>query len=320
MIKNPNIHISLEFDSLPMSYIFFAQEIEFGTAAVDILKRWYLECSDLMGKFVAFKNGRYIDPREFSIRDGNIARISKIFLANLYQAGATIELVRLQMHIPFFKRVAMAVDNAFHCNKEVTNINAYIAPKYSVGAPKHTDPHDVLVIQLAGSKKWNLTLKPDTRPNKLFTYQGDSIYLESCVEHSASTVDDFSIHLTFQFSDDRSKSGTEKMSVMHFLVNFLTTLISNESKRSDHSYFESLSILKYSTAPQIFSRASTFFIPEGLSPNDQNLFYESMQELFQMQSTQPIIRKEIEERVGHEAANLVLAQASKCGIIRCVLE
>lgn len=69
--------------------------------------------------------------------------------------------------------------------------NAYLTPPSASGLAEHSDLHDVIALQLHGSKHWwvegigDVTLRP-----------GDTMYLPRGTRHSAATATDTSLHLT----------------------------------------------------------------------------------------------------------------------------
>ncbi len=69
--------------------------------------------------------------------------------------------------------------------------NAYLTPPAAAGLGEHADLHDVLAIQLHGSKRWwidglgEVTMRP-----------GDVMYVPRGVRHHAETSGDTSLHLT----------------------------------------------------------------------------------------------------------------------------
>jgi hypothetical protein len=69
--------------------------------------------------------------------------------------------------------------------------NAYLTPPDAAGLAEHSDLHDVLAVQLHGTKRWwvdglgDVTMRP-----------GDVMYVPRGVRHRAETADDTSLHLT----------------------------------------------------------------------------------------------------------------------------
>ncbi|HSP29627.1 MAG TPA: cupin domain-containing protein, partial [Ilumatobacteraceae bacterium] len=69
--------------------------------------------------------------------------------------------------------------------------NAYLTPPNAVGLAEHSDLHDVLAVQLYGSKRWWVDGLGDVamRP-------GDVMYVPRGVRHRAETATETSLHLT----------------------------------------------------------------------------------------------------------------------------
>lgn len=93
------------------------------------------------------------------------------------------------------------------------HLNAYITPPGSTGFLPHYDHHDVLVLQVAGSKTWHFygadPVPPQVMqglyevdpgqlpaPSTLHLTAGDTLYLPRGRVHSAQTTDEPSVHLT----------------------------------------------------------------------------------------------------------------------------
>jgi ribosomal protein L16 Arg81 hydroxylase len=133
-----------------------------------------------------------------------------------YDGGATLVLNSLhRMHPPlvrFCRRLAAELGHATQCN-------AYVTPPGSQGFAAHHDTHDVFVLQVDGSKRWNiyapaLTLPLSFQPSKTLAGDeplvpagtppllsvtlgpGDAIYLPRGFIHAAETNEQRSIHLT----------------------------------------------------------------------------------------------------------------------------
>lgn len=95
-----------------------------------------------------------------------------------------------------------------------TQVNAYITPPESQGLAPHYDEHDVLILQIRGSKMWQLyNDDPDVPPHEmerraavdpaslssptvLHLHVGDVLYLPRGRIHAAQTNSEPSIHLT----------------------------------------------------------------------------------------------------------------------------
>jgi hypothetical protein len=96
-----------------------------------------------------------------------------------------------------------------------TQVNAYITPPDSSGLVPHYDDHDVLVLQIQGSKSWHLyvgadrparEIQRDTEkavaleslpiPMELLLEAGDVLYVPRGRVHAAQTHAEPSVHLT----------------------------------------------------------------------------------------------------------------------------
>lgn len=102
------------------------------------------------------KNGVVLEiPR---LKDGSVDITS---LWTQFHDGATIVLHKVET----IDAVTKDVCDELTCSvgHEVW-VNAYLTPPNAVGLPVHYDPHDVIVYQLLGEKKWQLFEKPNEVP------------------------------------------------------------------------------------------------------------------------------------------------------------
>lgn len=76
--------------------------------------------------------------------------------------------------------------------------NFYLTPAHGLGFPVHADRHDVLVMQLAGSKRW-LVYEPgaETPMSSPVTRAGDLLFLPRGFPHMAAGGPELSVHATF---------------------------------------------------------------------------------------------------------------------------
>lgn len=92
-------------------------------------------------------------------------------------------------------------------------VNGYITPPQSTGFVAHFDPHDVLVLQIQGSKTWHLSDDTVVPPHEMLRGEGvdvtgyalstdlrleagDVLYLPRGRVHAAETTSEPSVHLT----------------------------------------------------------------------------------------------------------------------------
>ncbi|MGE3685591.1 MAG: cupin domain-containing protein [Acidimicrobiia bacterium] len=132
----------------------------------------------------------------------------------LHADGATLVLQGLQHVDPVFAR--LSTNLALDLDQPV-QVNAYVSPANARGLDVHFDFHDVIVVQLAGTKRWRVweplerTRRPLTsgamiaapRLDELGTplidrslAAGDCLAVPRGFPHAAETIDDESTHLT----------------------------------------------------------------------------------------------------------------------------
>jgi bifunctional lysine-specific demethylase and histidyl-hydroxylase NO66 len=131
-----------------------------------------------------------------------------------WQAGATIVLQALHVSWHPLAVFCRALEEALGHGVQA---NAYYTPRGSQGFAVHHDTHDVLILQVAGEKRWRLydpllelPLKHQRYSRELGDHgeptddlvlrDGDSLYLPRGWLHEAETSDTDSLHLTIGIS------------------------------------------------------------------------------------------------------------------------
>jgi hypothetical protein len=111
-------------------------------------------------------------------------------LFDLYLEGATLVLNEADRAIPSLNELcrALAVELAFPAHA-----NVYITPGGSAGFSSHADDHEVLVLQITGSKRWDIGVGSGVEITLL---PGDLLYLPRGIFHSAHAQERDSIHVT----------------------------------------------------------------------------------------------------------------------------
>lgn len=147
-------------------------------------------------------------PENYRLHDGSLdlARIRDDFAD-----GYTIVVEGVERYARSVGLLARAVEVELNFP---TQVNAYISPPGSRGLVPHFDQHDVLVLQIEGSKVWHIydgihTGPPDPRrygqavatnslaaPTDVRLQAGDLLYLPRGRVHAADTTVDPSVHLT----------------------------------------------------------------------------------------------------------------------------
>ena len=148
---------------------------------------------------------REIDVAEYTA-DGNTIDVGELY--RLHAAGATIILNQLHTRHPALAQLCAALE--FELSAPVQT-NVYVTPSHAQGFKVHFDTHDVLVLQLHGSKRWRLygtpiplplqeqqgaETDPGTPTREIDLNAGDTLYIPRGVLHDATSCDDTSVHAT----------------------------------------------------------------------------------------------------------------------------
>ena len=155
------------------------------------------------------RGDRSKSPEDFRLSNGSVDMVR---VRNHFADGYTLVLNGLDRHVPAIATLAHAIE--VELNFE-TQVNAYITPPKSQGFLAHYDDHDVLILQIEGSKTWRL-YGPEAdvpprllplrdrfsadrlpEPSDLILEAGDVLYLPRGRVHAAEAQEEPSIHLTF---------------------------------------------------------------------------------------------------------------------------
>jgi ribosomal protein L16 Arg81 hydroxylase len=161
------------------------------------------------------KDGRYYPPESYT-KDLQVGLLTFHGVADLdriaaeYAKGATITLPALHLTwLPLRElcaRLEQQLDHSIHAN-------VYVTPGQCAGFPPHYDTHDILVLQIAGRKRWLIdepTIKlphdsqgfkpegftPGPRLAEIELAAGDLLYLPRGYVHSTTTSRCHSAHIT----------------------------------------------------------------------------------------------------------------------------
>lgn len=102
--------------------------------------------------------------------------------------GATVVMQGLQRFWPPLAEFCLDLERAI---SHPVQANAYLTPPGAGGLAEHSDEHEVIVLHVAGTKRWDV--------HGLGTVElepGDVIYVPSGVRHVAHTTEVFSLHVT----------------------------------------------------------------------------------------------------------------------------
>ncbi len=148
-----------------------------------------------------------ITPADFAYDSGFIDAVR---VNQLFADGATIIMSNLQERLPALARFCRALENVFSSRIQT---NIYLTPADSQGFRAHYDSHDVLVLQVEGTKEWRIydhpvelplntqAFRPDDVPigevTDTFVLQpGDMCYVPRGLTHDAVATDQTSLHIT----------------------------------------------------------------------------------------------------------------------------
>lgn len=129
--------------------------------------------------------------------------------------GASIRLQAAQIFDPAIRQMCAALEKVFGCG---STANIYITPPGEHAFKPHYDEHDVMVLQVAGTKTWSIypdyehqielpNIRNEFRlgkhkplgqePIELTMNEGDFLYIPRGVMHDAHCTDEYSCHITF---------------------------------------------------------------------------------------------------------------------------
>ena len=205
------------------------------------LSRLITEHRHLHPRLRLSKEGQVIPRQRFmkqpaGARDGH----DSIDVPSLYaelRNGAMLVLDSVDELVSEIRSIAWNLENVF---RERVVINAYAGWSHTEGFDLHWDDHDVIIMQIYGSKQWNMfgetrawPMKRDVEPNEeapkrpirsLVVSAGDVLYVPRGNWHQVRAVDLPSLHLTI---------GVTRRTGHDFLVWVADDLINDPLTRQD---------------------------------------------------------------------------------------
>ena len=160
------------------------------------------------------KTGSRLEPAAFCT-DESFVSLPKLYSA--YRAGYTIQLSKLHKRWPPVGRLARAAEAAFTAAgvplAHRIGSHLYLTPAHSTGFTPHYDSHDVVVVQVAGAKRWKVygareefpvamqmgDVPRDQLPplrHDVLLEAGQILYIPRGIFHEALSEDQFSVHVT----------------------------------------------------------------------------------------------------------------------------
>lgn len=155
----------------------------------------------LVQKGRSFTDADFVTPAGFA---------DPVKVVKCFADGATVVLPGLQKRLPSLQAYCRSLETVFSCDLQT---NIYFTPPDAQGFKTHYDSHDVIVLQIAGSKTWNIYESPLELPLRsqafnpdtfqagalidTFTlHAGDMCYVPRGVVHDARATEDLSLHIT----------------------------------------------------------------------------------------------------------------------------
>ena len=157
------------------------------------------------------RDGRDIPPALYRNEESDRDPVVASKLHDLLRQNASVVMNGVQFLSPPVQRMALQIENAL--NQKV-NVNGYMTFGRGGAFAVHYDPHDVLVMQVYGTKHWFIYDDPEPSPtdeekkkakkpgekNVVFEtvlQAGDALYVPRGTYHRAEVTDTDSVHLTF---------------------------------------------------------------------------------------------------------------------------
>lgn len=175
-----------------------------GSAAIeDLLELFHPDPS--LVRLVKGEDKRGSDTYRLADGSLDVARIRGDFAD-----GYTIVLDSIERYVRAIALLSHSIEVELNY---ATQVNAYVTPPESQGFVAHYDEHDVLVVQLQGSKVWHLYSGVDVAPHEMRRREpvamaelplptdvrlavGDVLYLPRGRVHAAEATSEPSVHLT----------------------------------------------------------------------------------------------------------------------------
>jgi len=148
-----------------------------------------------------------ITPADFAYESGFI---DPVRVNQLFADGATVILSGLHERLPKLAQFCRALESVMSCRVQT---NIYMTPAGSQGFKAHYDSHDVVVLQVEGTKEWRFYDTPLELPlhsqgfnphdveigeetDRFVLEPGDMLYVPRGLAHDAVSTDQTSLHIT----------------------------------------------------------------------------------------------------------------------------
>ncbi|MGI3185106.1 cupin domain-containing protein [Nioella aestuarii] len=136
--------------------------------------------------------------------------VDPVAVNQLFAEGATVIMSNLQERLPKLANFCRELEKVFSARVQT---NIYMTPAHSQGFKAHYDGHDVLVLQVEGTKEWRIYDTPVQLPleeqafnphdvpigeltDSFVLEPGDMVYVPRGLTHDAVSTDQTSLHIT----------------------------------------------------------------------------------------------------------------------------
>jgi hypothetical protein len=154
------------------------------------------------------QHGKVVAPKRYTrpvVRPGQMISdtVDPAKVHAFYRDGATIALNALEHFLPPVRQLLRSATEPFASGGEAV---AFLTPAGNPGFAPHTDPVDIFVVQIEGSKAWRLwdrvpagtTVTAESlgpAGTEITLHAGDVLYMPPSTPHAAAAQDDVSLHL-----------------------------------------------------------------------------------------------------------------------------
>jgi hypothetical protein len=187
------------------------------------------------------KQGSYYPPQAYTtditigrLTFNGVPDVNRISLE--YAKGATVTLPYLHRTWVPLNSLCIRLEEALEYS---VHANAYITPGEAAGFTPHYDTHEVLVLQIAGKKRWLIDEPPLKLPHNSQSFKaanytpgprrmeielqaGDALYLPRGYVHSTTTSECHSAHITI---------GINVLTWADLVLEFVPSCLDNEEYR-----------------------------------------------------------------------------------------
>jgi ribosomal protein L16 Arg81 hydroxylase len=198
------------------------------------------------------KDGKFIPPVLYSSElKGVGAYVAQpMSLLQMYRDGCTLKYDKLQLTYPPIAEKVSKLEKELDIK---IRTSVYLTPKNSRGAGLHTDSHDVLALQINGSKTWKVkfcevalpssytNILPENWEEDIETIvlkAGDFFYCPRGLAHEVFTEDQSSIHFTIGFQPVYGYNLVKKLGKIAYKNDFfrkaLPSVVSTNEERETY--------------------------------------------------------------------------------------